>query len=313
MHLLDTVKKHLWKLNNRLTKNFLSSDWPEDITQFSNDPNSICLSQWWQEEIPYLRQFQLGEEVPTSTTVSWYPMDTEEHFDSLPQQGPHYKFNKDNVRYTLNSYGYRSLYEPTASEHFTVLVIGDSHTFGIGLDDKQVWPSQFQKLLQQQYPRCRIINMSLPGGSNDYIARIIYTCLKIIQPDCVIPVYTYPNRREAIWDSGLMWQLNTSVPKNPVQSEYEEFQSWFMTINEHTDYYNQMKNHIFIESICKDVILIASHVIKLGMFQHFLASEIGYCDVARDCKHYGPIVHRKFAYYLYDKFCSMQKHKNNVK
>tara|TARA_A100001015_G_scaffold285335_1_gene352730 strand:+ start:2291 stop:3229 length:939 start_codon:yes stop_codon:yes gene_type:complete len=312
MHLLDTVKKHLRKISIRLANRYYSN-WPNDITAFSNDPNSICLSQWWQKEIPHVKDIQQGEEVPTSTTVSWYPMDSEEHFDSLPPQGPHFKFNKDNVRYTLNSYGYRGLCEPTASEHFTVLVIGDSHTFGMGLDDKQIWPSQFQKLLQQQYPRCRVINLSLPGASNDYIARMIYTCMKIIQPDCVIPVYTYPNRREAIWDSGLMWQLNTTIPKNPVQAEYEEFQSWFMTINEHTDYYNQMKNHIFIESLCKDTILIASHVIKLGIFQHFLASKIGYYDVARDCKHYGPVVHKKFAYYLYDKFCSMQTNRNSVK
>jgi hypothetical protein len=106
-----------------------------------------------------------------------------------------------------------------------------------------------------------------------------------------------------------LWQLNTSIPKNPVQSEYEEFQSWFMTINEHSDYYNLMRNHNLIKLACRDAILIESHVTDLHVIQTNLNKILGYNDVARDCKHFGPKVHQHYADKIYRMFRDRQKQK----
>lgn len=308
MHLLDTVKQQLIKIKARLNKDYLTGDPDHRLIDWSKHPESFSLSKWWQQGIPNIDDVMHGATHPRSTTLKWFGMDNEESFTNI--QAPHKKwhYNKNNVNYTFNAHGFRGD-EIDHESDYTVLIVSDSHGFGIGLDDKEIWANQFKILLQQQYKNCKVLNLSCPGGSNDWIGRTVSCAYETIIPDCVIVCYTYPNRREAIWDSGLLWQLNTSIPKNPVQSEYEEFQSWFMTINEHSDYYNLMRNHNLIKLACRDAILIESHVTDLHVIQTNLNKILGYNDVARDCKHFGPKVHQHYADKIYRMFRDRQKQK----
>ena len=311
MHLVDTVKKHLLKIKNRFTQHYQSGTPDNKIIAWLNKPSSINLSEHWTNKILDVDEILIGIN-PKSTTLKWIGTDNEGAFNSLGQQGPHWKFTKENVHYSFNSFGYRGD-EPIGNSDYTVMVLGDSHTFGTGLNDDDVWPEQFKKLLQQQYPKCRVINFAVQGCSNDAMARILSCGIDTIKPDCVIVCYTYPNRREAIWDSGNIWQLNMSLPNGLKQSDYDEFQSWFMTINEHTDYYNWMKNHKFIQALCKDITLIESQVSQMAVIQRKLGTVLQYNDVARDCKHFGPAVHSEFAKNMYNKFCTRQNNHKNVK
>mgnify|MGYP001337216316 CR=1 FL=1 len=311
MQLVDTVKKHLIKIKTRFLQSYQTNTPNDKIVAWLNKPDSINLSKHWQNKILDMDDIVIGSN-PHSISLKWLGTDNEDTFNSLQPQGKHWKFTKDNVNYTLNSFGYRGD-EPKAESDFTVLVLGDSHTFGCGLDDNDVWPEHFKRLLQQQYPKCKIINLSVLGGSNDVMSRSLSCCFNIINPDCVIVCYTYPNRREAIWDSGNIWQLNMTLPNGMKKSDHDEFQSWFMTINEHTDYYNWMKNHKFIQAICKNTILIESQVSQMAIIQKQLGTTLQYNDVARDCKHFGPTVHLEFAKNLYNKFCTRQSNHKSVK
>ena len=312
MHLLDTVKQHLLKIKTRLNKEYYTDQPDHRLIAWSHKPESVTLSKWWQQGIPNIDDVMHGARHPKSKTLKWFGMDNEECFDSITTPHKKWHYTKDNVNYTFNSFGYRGD-EPSQESDYTVLVVGDSHGFGIGLDDKETWAYQFKVLLQQQYPNCKVINLSCPGGSNDWISRAVACAYDTIKPDCVIVCYTYPNRREAIWDSGLLWQLNTTIPKNPVQSEYEEFQSWFMTINEHTDNYNLIKNQTLIQKTCGDTLLLESNVLLLRLIQRSLGSIYSITDVARDCKHFGPRVHKQYAKELYQRFCTLQNNKQKLK
>ena len=310
MQLVDTVKKHLIQIKKRFLQNY-QSDKPNDkIVAWLNKPHSVNLSKHWSDHIPDIDDVLIGNN-PKSTTLKWMGTDNEANFDALDPQGHHWKFTKDNVNYTLNSYGYRG--EELGAGDYTVMVLGDSHTFGCGLDDKDIWPQQFKKLLQQQHQNCNVVNFSVQGCSNDAMARILSNSINTVKPDCVIVCYTYPNRREAIWDSGNIWQLNMSLPNGLKQSDYDEFQSWFMTVNEHTDYYNWMKNHKFINALCKNITLIESQVSQMAIIQRQLGTVLQYNDVARDCKHFGPTVHSEFAKIIYGKYCAIQNSQENVK
>ena len=311
MQLVDTVRRHLIKIKTRFLQKYQTADPSDELIAWLNKPNSVDLSKHWTDKILTMDDVMIGNN-PKSVQLKWLGMDNEKHFDMLEPQGSHWKFNKDNVKYTLNSLGYRGE-EPTQESDYTVLVFGDSHTFGVGINDKDVWPVQFKNLLKQQHPNCKVINLSVPGGTNDVMARSLSCCLDIIKPDCVIVCYTYPNRREAIWDSGNIWQLNMTIPDGPNKSDVDEFQSWFMTINEHTDSYNWMKNHKFIKALCKDITLIESQVTQMQIIQKGLGTALKYNDVARDCKHFGPTVHKEFAMKMYERFCSLQINDQNVK
>lgn len=308
MHLLDTVKQHLIKIKTRINNKYLTGNPDHRLIAWSEHPEAASLSKWWQQGIPNIDDVLHTAKHPRSTTLKWFGMDTEKSFENTKPPHADWNFTKDNVNYTFNSLGYRGA-EPDKDADYKVLLVGDSHGFGVGLDDKQIWAHQLKMFLQEQYSNCNIINLSLPGGSNDWIGRTVSCAYDSIKPDCVIVCYTYPNRREAIWDSGLLWQLNTSIPKNPVQSEYEEFQSWFMTINEHSDYYNLMRNHQLVSLACRDAVLIESHVTDLQVIQTNLNKILGYNDVARDCKHFGPKVHQHYADKIFQMFKDRQKQK----
>jgi hypothetical protein len=312
MHILDFVKRQLIKIRQRVADEYQSDQLDDEIISFGVKTDSVQLSKWWYQGIPNIDDVMCGSRHPKSTRLEWFGMDNEEEFDK--KSAPHNKwhYNKDNVRYSFNSLGYRGD-EPDTESDFTVMIVGDSHGFGIGLDDEEVWAHQFKLLLRQQYPNCKVINLSCPGGSNDWIGRTVSCAIDTLKPDCVIVCYTYANRREAIWDAGLCIQLNTTIPDNPVQSEYEEFQSWFMTINEHTDRYNLMRNQYLVEKSCHSTLLIESHVTQMQLTQRGLGTVLGYTDVARDCQHFGPKVHKEYARKMYQKFCTLQNSKQKVK
>ena len=311
MHLLDTVKQQLIKIKHRLQSEYLTDKPHDDMIAWSHKSDSVQLSKWWPEGIPNIDDVMHGAKHPKSTTLKWFGMDNEDAFDKVIKPNARWHYKKDNVNYTFNSLGYRGD-EPNQETDYTVLLVGDSHGFGVGLDDQEVWANQFKLLLQQQYPNCKVINLSCPGGSNDWIARVIACSIDTIKPDCVVACYTYANRREAIWDSGYLWQLNTTIPDNPVQSEYEEFQAWFMTINPHTDKYNMIKNHTLVKKSCHSTLLLESHVTQMQQVQRSLGAIIKYPDVARDCKHFGPQVHKRFAKEMYQKFCTRQSQEKKL-
>lgn len=314
MYLLDRVKKQLNKIHYRIKNLDISAkhDMDSKLNAWSMKTDAVDLSKWWVEGIPNIDDVTHGAINPRSTTLKWFGMDNEELYNKITPPHTKWHYNKNNVNYTFNSYGYRGD-EPEQDADYTVLVSGDSHSFGIGLDDEEVWTHQFKLLLKEQYPKCKIINLSCPGGSNDWIARSITCAVDTIKPDLVITCFTHPNRREAIWESGYLWQLGTTIPDNPVQSEYEEFQSWFMTVNEHSDYYNLVKNQKLVQKSCRDYMLLDTHFYRLTTIQRQLGSIYSITDVARDCLHFGPRVHKVFARELYKRFCTLQKEDKNVK
>lgn len=301
------IFEHVWKIRQRIDQ----KDWGQDrnVKLWLKNKNHN-ISKWWRKGITNIDDVLHGFITPKNKSLKWYGNDNLSAFNQIED---HKDFTTDNVTYTLNAHGYRGDNIDDESD-FTVLVVGCSHTFGIGLDDTQCWPYHLKEFLKQNYKNPKVINMACPGGSNDWIARVIATSIDTIKPDLVIPVWTYPNRREAVWDSGLLWPLNTELPSGPEAEKHRlEFQSHFMTINENSDHYNWMKNHWLVKFACQNTTLIESHVTELYDLQNNLNKIIGYVDVARDNKHFGPKVHFHFADKLYNIFIARQNEEKNVK
>lgn len=321
MNWLDGIGKQVFNIKQRIQKKYFTPYQDPEVKKWIKDTNTQ-LSKWWVNDVINIDDVMHGFTTPKNTKLAWFGLDSESEFDNLKHPGEHYKFTKQNVTYTFNSKGFRGDEIDDISD-YTILVVGCSHTFGIGLDDTQVWTYHLKENFMQEYPKVKVINLSCPGGSNDWIARAIATSFDKVKPDLVVPCWTYPNRREAIWDSGLLWELNTTVPDHP---DYRhEFQSHFMTINEHSDYYNWMRNHWLVKAVCKDVTLLDTHVTEMQVLQKDLQTIINYLDIARDGKHFGPKVHAHFGLKIYEKwkdlskrkryeaYKSMQKDKLNVK
>lgn len=105
----------------------------------------------------------------------------------------HFKSFPYNVSYCYNSRGFRDAEWPNnvADLASCIWCLGDSFTVGLGSPLEHTWP-----YLLQQHTGCRTINVSLDGGSNNWLARKSLRILEEIQPKCLIIQWSYISRRE---------------------------------------------------------------------------------------------------------------------
>ncbi len=59
---------------------------------------------------------------------------------------------QDNVRYKINSYGIRDYpdHNPYIEKGYKIAAVGDSFTFGLGVELKDTWPKQLERIINQQ-------------------------------------------------------------------------------------------------------------------------------------------------------------------
>lgn len=98
------------------------------------------------------------------------------------------------VEYQYNSRGFRDVEWPTDLHELqqAVWCVGDSFTAGIGVPFAHTWP----QILQQRLG-CRTINISLDGGSNNWIARRVVDIAQQVAPRAIVIHWSYDHRREA--------------------------------------------------------------------------------------------------------------------
>lgn len=101
------------------------------------------------------------------------------------------------VEYCYNSRGYRDTEwpdKPFDLENAT-WCIGDSFTVGLGSPVSHTWPNILARVTDN-----RIINVSLDGASNDWIARKISELVTEIVPKNIVIHWSYIHRREDNWN-----------------------------------------------------------------------------------------------------------------
>ncbi len=97
------------------------------------------------------------------------------------------------VKYQFNSRGFRDQEWPDNIEELrnAIWCIGDSFTVGLGSPIQHTWPYVVGKHLNR-----RVINVSMDGGSNEWIARQTLNIINKISPKDVIIMWSYFQRRE---------------------------------------------------------------------------------------------------------------------
>jgi hypothetical protein len=139
--------------------------------------------------------------------------------------------------YSLNSHGYRCPEFPTKSLEGgkNVVVLGCSHTFGIGSSEQELWVNLFEKKLNND--RLRFWNLGQPGASGDLIVRILYATEKILFPNLILVCWPHSSRRE---------RLEHPLPRN-LTSNHELLK----TETDDTDRQNFLKNVFLVEKFAE--------------------------------------------------------------
>ena len=99
-----------------------------------------------------------------------------------------------NITYSYNSRGFRDQEWPESIQELknAVWCIGDSFTVGLGSPMEHTWPVRLSKITNR-----RIINVSMDGASNEWIARITENIVQAIDPAQLVIMWSYTHRRES--------------------------------------------------------------------------------------------------------------------
>jgi hypothetical protein len=115
------------------------------------------------------------------------------------------------VEYKYNSRGFRDNEWPDDLKN-AIWCVGDSFTAGIGSPYNHMWTF----LLSREF-KIPIINVSMDGGSNDFISRISKIINAEISPVAIIHQWSYTHRREK------QWKYATWFTKEDEEADIENF------------------------------------------------------------------------------------------
>jgi lysophospholipase L1-like esterase len=149
---------------------------------------------------------------------------------------------EDNAWYRINRDGIRDrdypLVKPAGA--FRIAAVGDSSTFGLGLELEDTWPKQLERELQRTDPRVEVINFGVMGYNTPQEAEVIQDKVLKYSPDLIIIGYS-------LNDIGVLSRERT------VLATYKGYDSFLTTGNgfvdsllPHSKTYMLIKNRLFL-------------------------------------------------------------------
>jgi hypothetical protein len=90
--------------------------------------------------------------------------------------------------YSNNSLGWRGSreYRVGAHRNCRVLFLGDSFTYGIGVNDNQTFAARVEKLLRAEIPGLEVMNAGCPGKGTDYALKCFQTVGRTFHPNLTV-------------------------------------------------------------------------------------------------------------------------------
>ena len=96
-----------------------------------------------------------------NNTYKFYPSDDEKLFNTNKKKfGTEWEFYNKQIFYKVNSLGYREQEFEKINWNSSVVCLGCSHTFGIGLPEEETYVRKLQNTINHQ-----CVNLGIPGGS----------------------------------------------------------------------------------------------------------------------------------------------------
>ena len=204
--------------------------------------------------------------------------------------------------------GYRCpSWDPMPEGKKNVVVLGCSHTYGVGLEDDQHWVHFLSK---HNTGRLRYWNLGQPGASADKIVRILHGTEQLFFPELIIVCWPLWHRRERL-----------DRDPESLTSDNELLK----TETEHTDRNNFLKNVFLVEKFAEKNRCKAFHCFADESYQEHIEGlnvlkdyTLGNCwpywdkfeqreqynepSLAADGEHYGVEHHQRFAKLFVDYF-----------
>lgn len=235
--------------------------------------------------------FQNG--CPKNTTLKWWPADTEERFNlHLKTQKSllnRLRWNKESITYTFDQYGFRNSENINTSNVYN-LVLGCSHTFGVGVNESDVWYNVLKRKFDEPFYNAAIAGGSI-GGCYRSLTGLINNGLKVKRIFMLTPGRDrneFFNTTEQKWQTAAHW----SVLDKPILKLYLEENSL-------ENFYQT--NLLAIKHICKEnnIELIDIPTDDDNQIDYAISK----CCKARDLSHPGITTQLFLGKKFYEEYC----------
>jgi hypothetical protein len=233
-HVQETEKTVLGNLAKGIT-------FRKTLTYVPSTPNKIGMTL--DENIEYylgkdrLKNLYFNAEIPAAWSI---PSRIQNPAPIIKSSSVGF-FKGDITEYHYNNLGYRSLFDYIAKELLekrTILCLGDSDSFGIGVNHDKIWSN----LLDTD---ATVLNLSVPGISIDGLTRIAVQTIQTLgnTVDAVLIHYPSMSLREFVskqYKGGVHTHRNYNLP----------YKDWWDHIDWQSNNYNFNKNRLLMENIC---------------------------------------------------------------
>lgn len=125
----------------------------------------------------------IAEKGPTKITMpkdwEWQPHPLPDTPDSFRWQGVVHKKDKNGMRRLNGAWPTRH-----PDTRVRILVVGDSLTYGLGVEESLTYPSQLQALLPS--PKYEVLNLGIVGYNSTQILNVLKEHIPLLKPDLII-------------------------------------------------------------------------------------------------------------------------------
>lgn len=206
-------------------------------------------------------------------------------------------------------------WDPLPSGKKNVVILGCSHTWGVGLESQETWA---HKVSQHNTERLRYWNLGQPGLSPEGLVRILYRTEKTLFPKILIICWPESSRREWFEDNSIvnLSGSNKKLEHDTAETDLQIFLKSLFFVEKFAEKVGAKTFHCFASSY----IDIKHHDPRLNVLEDYTLSN---CwphwnkfaarelhtqpSLARDGKHYGEEHHERFANLFLEKFGSKLK------
>lgn len=179
---------------------------------------------------------------PGSHKISnqWSGTDSPEAFEKHKKEmGPDWRYLTKEIVYNVNSSGYRTYEWDQINWEESIIMFGDSCTYGIGLAEDETIPHYLEEITGRQ-----VVNLGFPGGSNPLILDICAAYInKFPMPYATIINWSTTDRFRYWHKNGYMdlgpW-VGRRVPGENHQRYIDGVDIGSLWANTFVDRYNQM-------------------------------------------------------------------------
>ena len=233
-----------------------------------------------------------GESVPVNKNrkyrFQWWPCDTEEKYDMHVRKDKYISYKKDDFYYDVNANGFRcDDFDTIDFTKKSVIYLGCSHTFGIGLPEEHCWPLITHKVLNTT-ETYNYINLSVAGGSVDWYL-LFLPFFKKFNPALIISANPFTERMIMIDDFNenekILRDIHPSDAKlNKSFNNVNIYKAYDYLLRFQPDYFEYRRKVIFanIESVAKS---LNAKFISIDN-ETLMRANMKYLHTARDLGHF---------------------------